>query len=184
MVTIEMETKKFNAHIKKIVAKSSLSTDKVIRKTAFDLLGHILGKLPGEKTFGLTTRALAKSKDKTITGRHPVKTGRARAAWFASIQGLGGTFDFLAKPTGATGEPIPVQVEKGKKEGAFKDNLKATGGKYVDLINAVHYIMDLEYGSSLQSPAGMVRVSMMKLRGQMPAMLGEEFLKDWNEEGM
>ena len=178
-VTIKLETKKFNDTLKKFMAKSDLSAEKVIKKTAFDLLAHILGKLPGENNFGLSIKALAESKGKTITGRHPVDTGRARAAWYPSIQGLGGSFDFNA--LGTTGKIDSKMVEKGKTEGAFENRLKDAGLKYVDLINGVHYIMSLEYGKSMQAPAGMVRISMRNLWGQMPAMMEKEFIEEWNK---
>jgi hypothetical protein len=75
----------------------------------------------------------------------------------------------------------PNEVEKGKQEGDFKNNLKAMRMKYVDLINGVNYIMPLEYGYSKQAPAGMVRISMMKMRKVLPDMLDAQFLHEWNK---
>ena len=165
--SISFETKKFNQAIKAFAAKSNLSTEKVIRKIAFDLLAGILSGLPEAKGFTIpNTRG--------ITGRHPVDTGRARAAWYASIQGLGGNFDF---DSGIKGKNA---VAQGKKEGSFKNNLKSfVGEKYVELINGVPYILFLEYGSSLTAPAGMVRISMRKMTGRMPKKLNQEFLAEW-----
>jgi len=51
----------------------------------------------------------------------------------------------------------------------------------VELINGVPYILFLEYGSSLQAPAGMVRISMRKMTGRMPKELNQEFLTEWNK---
>ena len=166
--SISFETKKFNQAIKAFAAKSNLSTEKVIRKYAFDLLGRILS---GTEAKGFTI-----PNTRGITGRHPVKTGRARAAWYASIQGLGGNFDF---DSGIKGKNA---VAQGKKEGSFKNNLKSfVGEKYVELINGVPYILYLEYGHSMQAPAGMVRISMRKMTGKMPKKLNEEFLAEWKK---
>ena len=166
--SISFETKKFNQAIKAFAAKSNLSTEKVIRKYAFDLLGRILS---GTEAKGFTI-----PNTRGITGRHPVKTGRARAAWYASVQGLGGNFDFDSGVEGTNA------VAQGKKEGAFKNNLKSfVGEKYVELINGVPYILFLEYGHSMQAPAGMVRISMRKMTGRMPKKLDEEFLTEWKK---
>jgi len=167
--SIEFETKRFNAAIKKFAAKSNLSTEKVIRKIAFDLLAGILSGLPKSSGFTIPNTT-------SITGRHPVDTGRARAAWYPSVVGLGGSFDF---DSGIKGDS---KVSQGKKEGAFKNNLKSfIGEKYVELINGVPYILYLEYGWSKQAPAGMVRISMRKMTGKMPKELNEEFVNEWKK---
>jgi len=167
--SVEFETKKFNTAIKKFAAKSELSTEKVIRKIAFDLLAGILSGLPKADNFTIPNT-------EGITGRHPVLTGRARAAWHASVVGLGGNFNFDSGIKGVN------EVSRGKKEGAFKNNLKNfVGEKYVTLINAVPYILFLEYGSSLQAPAGMVRISMRRMTGRMPKKFSEEFINEWNK---
>ena len=167
--SIEFETKKFNAAIKKFAAKSELSTEKVIRKIAFDLLAGILSGLPKANGFTIPNTA-------GVTGRHPVLTGRARAAWYASVVGLGGNFNF------DSGIKDKNEVSRGKKEGAFKNNLKSfIGEKYVTLINSVPYILFLEYGSSQTAPSGMVRISMRKMTGRMPKELNQEFLTEWNK---
>ena len=152
MITLKMETAKFNRDLKNFIKKSDLATEIIIKEVAFDLLADILQPPP--------------------KGRHPVDTGRARAAWYPSIVGLGMNFD-LGSGSG---------VEKGKKEGKFIDKTKGRYLKYVDMINSVHYIMFLEYGGSKeQAPAGMVRISMRKRRNKMPKELSDEFLKEWNK---
>ena len=167
--SVEFETKKFNEAIKKFAAKSDLSTEKVIRKIAFDLLAGILSGLPKANNFTIPNT-------EGITGRHPILTGRARAAWHASVIGLGGNFNF---DSGVKGKS---EVVRGKKEGAFKNNLKAfVGEKYVILINGVPYILFLEFGSSFQAPLGFVRISMRKMTGRMPKELNQEFLTEWNK---
>jgi len=167
--SIEFETKKFNAAIKKFAAKSELSTEKVIRKIAFDLLAGILSGLPKANNFTIPNT-------EGITGRHPVLTGRARAAWHASVIGLGGNFNFSSGVKGLN------EVARGKKEGTFKNNLKNfVGEKYVIFINNVPYILFLEYGSSLSAPAGMVRISIRRMTGRMPKELNQEFINEWNK---
>lgn len=44
--TIKAETAKFNRFISNFVNKSSVDTDKAIKKFAFDLLGRIIKKSP------------------------------------------------------------------------------------------------------------------------------------------
>jgi len=167
---VEFETRKFNEAIKKFAAKSELSTEKIIRKYAFDLLAGILSGLPKAEGFSIPNTG-------GVTGRHPVRHGRARAAWYPSVQGLGGNFNFSSGASVKSKE-----VERGKREGAFKNRLKSfVGEKYVELINGVPYILFLEFGSSLQAPAGMVRISMRKMTGRMPKMLSEEFLTEWKK---
>jgi len=176
--SISFETKEFNKSIKKFVKKSSLSTEVVIKKIAFDLLAMILTGLPtaARKTKGGMTAGFTIPSGTAATGRHPILTGRARAAWYPSVKGIGANFDFSSNI-----DPKINDVARGKKEGDFKNHLKSPWDKYVDLINAVSYIIFLEYGSSQQSPAGMVRVSMRKMRGELPKYLNQAFVDDWNK---
>uniref|UniRef100_A0A6M3LEC0 Putative tail protein n=1 Tax=viral metagenome TaxID=1070528 RepID=A0A6M3LEC0_9ZZZZ len=180
--SLKLETQEFNKALKKFMAKSDVDSGKVIKKIAFDLLGNIIGDLPTEKTFDLDTRALAEARGHPISGRHPVDTGRARAGWYASIKGLGGNFDFT-KP-GPENNINSNKVALGQKEGDFIDNTKALSMKYVDLINGVDYILYLEYGYSMQAPAGMVRIGMRSMYGVLPKVMGKQFLADWNQLGM
>ena len=106
-----------------------------------------------------------------------VDTGRARAGWYASVQGLGGSFDFNSRV-----DPGNSKVSQGKREGSFIDKTKGVLDKYVVLINGVDYIVFLEYGHSKeQAPVGMVRISMRKLRGVMPKMIDEVFISEWKK---
>jgi hypothetical protein len=104
----------------------------------------------------------------------PVDTGRARAAWYPSMVALG-----LTVPL-ATGDTKAESIAKGKTEGSYKDRTRGPGLRYIDLINAVKYIIYLEYGYSKQAPYGMVRLSMRQLRGgKLPKELGARMRKDW-----
>ena len=158
MISLDVDTRKFNKAIKKFIKESDLDATVVLKKIAFDLLAWILAPPPHRK--------------------HPVDTGRSRAAWYPSIKGLGMNYD-LSKDV----DPINSQVGKGKREGAFVDKSKGFTNKYVEMINGVDYIIYLEYGHSKSAPAGMVRISMRKMTGEMPKQLGKEFLKSWNKIG-
>ena len=70
LLTIKIETQKFNAFIKNFVRASSLSTSQAIRKIAIDLLNRIMMK-------------------------NPVLTGRSRAGWYVSMSSLGGPWTDL-----------------------------------------------------------------------------------------
>ena len=156
-LTVEFETKRFNAALHKFIKKSNLSTDIVIKKVAFDLLSIILKPPP--------------------KGRHPVLSGRSRAAWYPSVQGLGKKFDFSAGVKGQN------KVAEGKNKGDFNSHLGPIYlDKFVEMINSVDYILFLEMGSSQQAPWGMVRVALRKLRGgKMPWELEKKYQDDWKK---
>ena len=156
MITLELETAEFNKALIEFIKKSDLSTDVIIRKTALDLLANILRPEP--------------------YGRHPVDTGRARSGWYMAAQGLGMSFSDQGNN--------PAAITEGKASGGFAEHLKGYLEKYVELVNAVDYILFLEYGYSQAAPAGMVRISMRKMTGKMPEALTAEFLKDWNQVGL
>jgi len=163
MITMKMETAAFNKQLRAFMKKTNISTDKVIRKVALDLLSNILRPEP--------------------YGTHAVDTGRARAGWYMSAVGLGNKMDFTSrvKTTSKSGKGITLGgVEQGKREGKFTAKLgPMTLNKYVEMVNGVDYIVYLEYGWSKQSPFGMVRISMRKMRGVLPKELSKEYKKDW-----
>lgn len=105
-----------------------------------------------------------------IIMKTPVKTGRARAGWFAAAEAI----DLLVPVEGGD----PQAVGKGKSEGRVK--LVLTGpNKRIISINRVPYIQRLEFGSSSQAPQGMVRVSMREVRGRLPKELSKELFWLW-----
>ena len=80
----------------------------------------------------------------------PVDTGRARGNWQCTI-----------------GSPANNQVEATDKSGAgvitdVVSTVPAKSGAVVWLTNNVPYIQKLEYGSSKQAPAGMVRINIQR----------------------
>lgn len=105
-----------------------------------------------------------------------VDTGRARAGWYASAQGLGKSLDFSS---GIKGDN---KVSEGKKKGSYKEKLSGFSNKYIEMINGVSYIIYLEYGWSKQAPTGMVRISMRQMRGKLAKnYLSPEFKANWNK---
>ena len=147
--TMDLETKEFNKHVRQFAKKYPEKARIVLKKFALDLLARIVKNTP-------------------------VRTGRARAAWYPSMRALGLTLPLSTEGT-KEGE-----IAKGKTEGSYKDRTRQPGLMYIDLINGVKYIIYLEYGYSKQAPYGMVRLSMRQLRGgKLPKALGARMRKDW-----
>lgn len=156
-VKMQMETQAFNQWVTKQVKAHNVSTDKAIRKIGFDLLSTILERQP--------------------YGRHPVRTGRARAGWYASVRGLGMPFNLNSGI-----DPAINDVPRGQLEGSFVDHLGLLHlDKYIEFINSVKYIVFLEYGHSKQAPVGFVRMAMRKMTGKLPKEMSDAFIKDWNK---
>lgn len=94
----------------------------------------------------------------------PIRTGFARASWYVSV----------GSPSRET--PAP-EADENAGPGAYGDGSDAfsdinsslsevhAGGPTVYLLNDASYIRSLEYGSSLQAPAGMVRVVLSAIQG-------------------
>ena len=170
MITAKLEgVSEFNRDMQKVIRRSNISTDIAIKKIAMDLLANILKAPP--------------------KGRHPVKTGRSRAAWYPSLVGLNkglagvktkrnlSNFDFNKNVKGVS------KVSEGKRKGEFVDKSKGLTrlNKYIEMINNVSYIIFLEYGWSAQAPFGMVRISMRKMRGKLPKELDDGYRREWNK---
>lgn len=81
----------------------------------------------------------------SIIRRTPVKTGRARGNWQASLNRYANLAIF-AKPVAA--------ITRARTTAS-----KAKTSDTVYMVNNLPYIKELEEGSSLQAPAGMVRVT-------------------------
>lgn len=85
----------------------------------------------------------------------PVDTGRARANWQASIDSpKTGSLDETDKQGDAT-------IAK-----AVASTIAAPGRVFY-LVNNLPYAVPLEYGSSAQSPGGMVRVNLAKVKASL-----------------
>ena len=108
---------------------------------------------------------------KKIVMRTPVDTGRARASWGIS-----------RGERAATVAPERQRAAKSSKQEATEEALKAQAvvkaadsksGAYAVwwIFNNLPYIKPLEYGSSRQAPAGMVRVSMAEVEMEIARYL-------------
>lgn len=88
-----------------------------------------------------------------IIQKTPVDTGRARANWIASIGSPSTAVTDSMDKIGSATLANAMSVAKGAV------------GKVFWLSNNLPYIEKLEYGSSKQAPQGMVRVTMIEMRG-------------------
>ena len=87
---------------------------------------------------------------KEIVRMTPVRTGAAKSNWFWGVYRVSDT-DATASKSGAPSI---------KRASDFASTVRAGGVVY--LTNNLPYIMALEFGSSQQAPAGMVRVTVAK----------------------
>lgn len=103
----------------------------------------------------LVVRKLAFESFKRIILRTPVDTGRARANWGVTIGSprVGFFIEGSDKSGGATMSAAQAAVQQFDCEGS------------IFITNNVPYIGPLEYGSSKQAPAGMVRVTVEEMTG-------------------
>lgn len=83
----------------------------------------------------------------------PVDTGLARGSWWPSKNApiMGG-----AQRTDITGTEVVRDIQE--------VCMSANVGEVLWLMNNVHYIIELEYGWSTQSPEGMVRINVARIR--------------------
>ncbi|MTI92147.1 MAG: hypothetical protein FH750_12345 [Pseudomonas stutzeri] len=82
----------------------------------------------------------------------PVDTGRARGNWQTSV-----------------GQPTPNEIDRDDKSGAqalteVQAKTPEGAGQEVFLTNNLPYIYSLEFGSSKQAPAGMVRINFARVQ--------------------
>lgn len=90
-----------------------------------------------------------------VIQRNPVDTGRSRAAWTPLMDRLG------VPSTALVG--AGSGVAKGRREGSVAFDFNGPR-QSITITNAVPYIVPLEFGSSDQAQAGMVRITMRELR--------------------
>jgi hypothetical protein len=108
----------------------------------------------------------------------PVDTGRFRAAWYFSEQGL---LQLIRQ--GGGHKPQSSDEAAGFALGRLKTGL--TGWrKYIEITNAVAYAMPLEFGWSTQAPYGVVRVGMMLVQRSFPNHILAELQDMWNRDGV
>jgi hypothetical protein len=117
---------------------------------------------PGEQSKAL--RNVMLNLIERVTKRTPVDLGRLHAAWLPYARHAG-----VPMPT--TGKSPEAQA-RGLSEGSFREDLQGAN-QFIEITNGVPYVVRIEFGhSSVQAPAGMVRVS---LREMMVGEIDEEF---------
>ena len=134
-----MESRRFNRAIKSFLVGTDAEVAIRLKLIAVKLLSMIISH--GEGGY-----------------KHPVDTGRARAGWYPAARRLNMPWSESGRDTRA--------IADGKKSGDYGEVLFGPV-KWIDLINAVHYILYLEYGWSNQALLGMVRLNMRKLTGRL-----------------
>ena len=100
-----------------------------------------------------------------ITAMNQVQTGYSRGSWNLSV----GSIDFrTAIPQGTTpGQGEGFAAANNNKQIAVFSQETVRPGDSVFIANSVPYIFDLENGSSLQAPQGMVRTSIAAERAAL-----------------
>ena len=118
-------------------------------------------------------RALALEFVGRVIVHTPVDTGRARSGWLAYAEHSGKQFD-----AGGSGTPKAKAARvQGKSEGSFGEDFRGKD-QYVEVINGVPYIVQLEFGSSEQgNRMGMVRVAFREMQGKADDIFLKELEK-------
>lgn len=93
-----------------------------------------------------------------VIKRTPVDKGRARAGWTSFLLAKGRPVD-----VGGT-DTDPEAIRQGELLSFFEEDYGSR--PFIILGNAVHYVVYLEFGSSGQAPAGMVRVTFREMAAE------------------
>lgn len=110
-----------------------------------------------------------------IAENHPVRTGRARAAWSSALGQLGG------QPTFPGSDPAAIAEGRGRGSASVSDDGDRT---LASATNSVDYIPFLEYGTSRMAPRATVRRSLAALASQIAALFSlSETPHDANDRG-
>ena len=111
-----------------------------------------------------TLKGIAFEFTSRVMARNPVDKGRSRAAWTPFLKRINFPSGGLVRAgAGAGPEFSPEAVRQGESEGSV--NFDLNGPKQsITITNAVPYIASLEFGSSDQAQAGMVRITMRELK--------------------
>lgn len=102
-------------------------------------------------------RAIALEFLRRVIPKTPVDTGRARAGWHSYLLATG-----QLSVAGAGGGTNAAAIAEGRAASFYTTDLRGHEQSIV-LINAVKYIVILEFGSSGQAPAGMMRITFREL---------------------
>lgn len=108
----------------------------------------------------IVIKETAKSIRNQVAARTPINTGRASASWNASV----GTPNFTPKSE-AYNSPGSAPMDGNVALQGF------TLGRTIHVANGVHYIGNLNNGSSVKAPAGFVEASVANIHLQLPAIV-------------
>jgi hypothetical protein len=120
----------------------------------------------------LTTRTLPLARKQMIVNAgqrllelivedHPVRSGRARAAWSAALAQLGG------RPTYPGNDPDAISQGRSRGSAAISDDADRS---LASATNAVNYVPFLEYGARRMAPFAMAREAMVALIGTIGSL--------------
>lgn len=133
----------FSVDLAKFGQKSIDNSEKIIRKTAFDLHARIVK-------------------------RTPVDTGRAKANTQISLNSVPGSASLAKDTTKSSPIADAGQIDFGLQTQALNEVSKFELGDTIFIYNNVEYIVPLEYGhSQLQAPKGMWRISLAEILEQL-----------------
>jgi len=113
-----------------------------------------------EKAIIIIHEEVTKDTRLRVAMKTPILTGRASASWNASV----GSPNFTPKPEGyhnPNGAPFDGSVSLG--------GLRLGGTTHVS--NGVHYIGNLNMGSSLKAPVGFVEATVVEFTTALPAII-------------
>ena len=136
-LSLELETKKFNRWMREFAkGMEREAAEQALEKIAFDFLKRVI----------LNT---------------PVDTGRARGGWMSFLTATGIPTSFARSGAGANFSE--EELRKGLSEGTFQRSF-GSRKPFILIENAVQYIVFLEFGSSDQAPAGMMRITFREMQ--------------------
>jgi hypothetical protein len=106
-----------------------------------------------------------------VIKRTPVDDGRARAGWQSYLVDHGIPVHL--------GDVDAKAVAEGTAEGTWEESFTKREA-FIEIINAVNYVIYLEYGHSKQAPAGMMRITFKEFQAgeKLTDALREEFRKE------
>lgn len=108
--------------------------------------------LKADESVDRTVRAVTLSLFNSVIRDTPVDSGRARGAWETTV--------------GQPSSSVPERLDKSGQQAMAEvsANTPKGAGQETYIANNLPYIEELEYGSSKQAPAGMVRVNFARVQ--------------------
>ena len=108
---------------------------------------------------------------KRVIAKTPVDEGRARGGWMSYLLANG-------QPVNGGGSS-PAAIAEGINASSFTERFRRSE-QFIILLNAVEYIVILEFGHSGQAPAGMMRLTFRELQAgeTMTKALRDELVRE------